>query len=80
VGALVLRGLLATSQEWATSDPVWWRNTLGLGIFLVVKDGLKLLHLWLAKRELEERHIKNKSFAGIDLTGLELVERHRPEA
>jgi hypothetical protein len=56
VGALVLRGLLATSQEWATSDPVWyvsfsvvylslsmfflplcrWRNTLGLGIFLVV--------------------------------------------
>ncbi|KAN0118790.1 hypothetical protein V8E52_004901 [Russula decolorans] len=67
-------------QEWATSDPVWWRNTLGLGIFLVVKDGLKLLHLWLAKRELEERHIKNKSFAGIDLTGLELVERHRPEA
>jgi hypothetical protein len=45
-----------------------------------VKDGLKLLHLWLAKRELEERHIKNKSFAGIDLAGLELVERHRPEA
>ena len=54
LGALVLRGLLATSQEWATSDPVWyvlylslsichvflplhrWRNTLGLGIFLVV--------------------------------------------
>ncbi|KAF8496207.1 hypothetical protein F5888DRAFT_1794746 [Russula emetica] len=80
LGAFVLRGLLGTSQEWATSDPVWWRNTLGLGIFLVVKDGLKLLHLWLAKRELEERHIKNKSFAGIDLTGLELVERHRPEA
>jgi hypothetical protein len=24
VGALVLRGLLATSQEWATSDPVWY--------------------------------------------------------
>lgn len=75
-----LFGLLSTSQEWATSDPVWWRNTLGLGIFLVVKDGLKLLHLWLAKRELEERHIKNKSFAGIDMTGLELVERHRPKA
>jgi hypothetical protein len=24
LGALVLRGLLATSQEWATSDPVWY--------------------------------------------------------
>jgi hypothetical protein len=65
LGTFVLRGLLATSQEWATSDPVWyafsfffffflpfpwcisaylsirfylyrWRNTLGLGIFLVV--------------------------------------------
>jgi len=36
--------------------------------------------LWLAKRELEERHIKNKSFAGIDLTGLDLIEREKPEA
>jgi len=52
----------------------------GLGIFIVVKDGLKIYHLWLAKRELEERHIKNKSFAGIDMTGLDLVERERPEA
>lgn len=61
LGAALLRGLLSTSQEWSTSDPVWyvsffrgvhpsiftyhvlftplytrWRNTLGLGIFLVV--------------------------------------------
>jgi hypothetical protein len=40
-----------------------------------MKDGLKILHLWLAKRELEERHIKNRSSAGIDLTGLDLIER-----
>jgi hypothetical protein len=45
-----------------------------------VKDGLKLFHLWLAKRELEERHIKNKSFAGIDVTELDLVERPNPLA
>jgi hypothetical protein len=56
LGSLFLRGFLATSQEWASSDPIWyvssfsvvcisayihvftprWRNTLGLGIFLVV--------------------------------------------
>lgn len=45
--------------------------------FLKVKDGLKILHLWLAKREIEERHIKNKSFAGIDLTELDLIERNK---
>jgi len=76
-GTAVLRGFLATSHEWATSDPVWWRNALGLGMFIMMKDGLKMLHLWLAKRELADRHIKNKSFAGIDLTELDLVERHR---
>jgi hypothetical protein len=31
--------------------------------------------LRLAKRELEERHIKNKSFAGVDLSELDLIER-----
>jgi hypothetical protein len=41
-----------------------------------VKDGLKILHLRLAKRELEERHIKNKTFSGVDLAGLDLVEQH----
>lgn len=46
-------------------------------LFLKVKDGLKILHLKLAKRELEERHIKNKSFVGVDLAGLDLVERNK---
>jgi len=31
--------------------------------------------LRLAKKELEERHIKNKSFSGVDLTGLDLIEQ-----
>ena len=124
-GTAVLRGVLATSQEWATSDPVWYvivaccgltfhlacfffYTCIGGGMlsdlvsslwsvtfyffsqtsrteafffsfffFLKVKDGLKILHLWLAKREIEERHIKNKSFAGIDLTELDLIERNK---
>ncbi|KAH8978886.1 hypothetical protein EDB86DRAFT_3089896 [Lactarius hatsudake] len=64
LGGKVLSGLfLTTSQEWAMSDPVWWRNVLGLAVFLVVKDGLKILHLRLAKKELENRRIKSKSFS-----------------
>ncbi|KAI9432728.1 hypothetical protein H4582DRAFT_1992420 [Lactarius indigo] len=76
LGGKVLSGLfLTTSQEWAMSDPVWWRNVLGLAVFLVVKDGLKILHLRLAKKELENRRIKNKSFSGVDLAELDLIDR-----
>jgi len=41
-----------------------------------VKAGFKIFYFLLAKKELEERHIKNKSFSGVDLAGLDLVERH----
>lgn len=76
LGGKVLSGLfLTTSQEWAMSDPVWWRNVLGLAVFLVVKDGLKILHLRLAKKELENRRIKSKSFSGVDLAELDLIDR-----
>lgn len=52
-----------------------WRNTLGFGIFVVAKDALNLLRLWLVKRERETRRIKNRDFAGVDITGLDLIER-----
>jgi hypothetical protein len=75
LGGKVLSGLfLTTSQEWAMSDPVWWRNILGLAVFLVVKDGLKILHLRLAKKEMENRRIKSKSFSGVDLAELDLID------
>ncbi|TFY75349.1 hypothetical protein EWM64_g8663 [Hericium alpestre] len=61
------------SRLWLESDPVWWRNLLGLGVFIVAKDCVKLLHLWLAKQELESRHVKNRSFAGVDVSGLDLI-------
>jgi hypothetical protein len=38
------------------------------------KDCLHLLHLWLAKRELQSRHVKNKSFEGVDVRELDLIE------
>ncbi|KAI0052404.1 hypothetical protein FA95DRAFT_1592683 [Auriscalpium vulgare] len=70
-----LRLFLSGSNVWQESDPVWWRNTLGLGIFLVAKDVVKLAHLWLAKRELESRSVKNRSFEGVDLRELDLITR-----
>ncbi|KAG2357741.1 hypothetical protein BDR07DRAFT_1452965 [Suillus spraguei] len=59
---------------WAECDPVWWRNSLGLGLFTVAKDCLHLLHLWLAKRELQSRRVKNKSFEGVDVRELDLID------
>ncbi|KAJ4480929.1 hypothetical protein J3R30DRAFT_2380835 [Lentinula aciculospora] len=71
----VLRALWGGSRAWAEFDPIWWRNTLGFGLFVVAKDALNLLHLWLVKRERESRRIKNRDFAGVDITGLDLIER-----
>lgn len=38
-----------------------------------MKDFLGLLHLYLAKRELQTRKVKSKSFAGIDVKELDLI-------
>ncbi|ESK90871.1 ring finger domain protein [Moniliophthora roreri MCA 2997] len=56
-------------------DPVWIRNTIGLGIWVVGRDCLHLFHLWLAKKELASRRLKNRDFAGIDTTQLDLLPR-----
>lgn len=37
------------------------------------KDCIQLLHLWLAKRELETRKVKNRDFEGIDIKELDLI-------
>jgi len=71
---LVLSVAWRGTRTWAECDPVWWRNSLGLGIFVVAKDCLHLLHLWYAKRELETRRVKNKSFQGVDMRELDLID------
>jgi len=71
---LVFTVALRGTRTWAECDPVWWRNSLGLGIFVVAKDCIQLLHLWYAKRELATRRVKNKSFDDIDIRELDLVE------
>ena len=37
------------------------------------KDCLQLLHLWLTKRELETRRVKNRDFSGVDVNELDLI-------
>ncbi|KAG7088761.1 hypothetical protein E1B28_012727 [Marasmius oreades] len=72
---LVLRALWGGGRAWAEFDPVWWRNTIGFGIFVVAKDVIHLLHLYLVKKEFESRRVKNRDFRGVDVSGLDLLHR-----
>ncbi|KAE9403069.1 hypothetical protein BT96DRAFT_917692 [Gymnopus androsaceus JB14] len=54
-------------------DPVWIRNSVGLGVFVVLKDCVHLFHLWLTKRELNGRKLKNRDFSGVDPKELDLI-------
>ncbi|KIJ64263.1 hypothetical protein HYDPIDRAFT_28699 [Hydnomerulius pinastri MD-312] len=74
VGVMGLSAVWRGSYMWAECDPVWWRNSLGLGLFSVAKDCLHLLHLYLTKRELESRRVKNRSFEGVDVRELDLID------
>lgn len=74
---LMFKTLWQGSRVWTESDPVWWRNLLGLGIFVVAKDAIKLLHLWYAKQEVESRRVKNRSFEGVDIKNLDLINPSR---
>ncbi|KDQ55926.1 hypothetical protein JAAARDRAFT_59382 [Jaapia argillacea MUCL 33604] len=71
---LALGVFLGGTRTWAECDPAWWRNSIGLGIFVFAKDCLQLFHLWLTKRELESRRVKNKSFEGVEVSSLDLIE------
>ncbi|KAF9784660.1 hypothetical protein BJ322DRAFT_1124980 [Thelephora terrestris] len=65
--------MIGGTRTWTEADPVWWRNSVGLGVFIVVKDCVSLLHLYLTKREIQTRRVKNKSFKGIDVRELDLI-------
>ncbi|KAJ6463500.1 hypothetical protein C8R45DRAFT_521685 [Mycena sanguinolenta] len=69
----VLRAVWGDIRKLDECDPVWWRNSLGLGIFVVAKDFLQLLHLWLSKRELATRRVKSRDFSGVDPRELDLL-------
>ncbi|OJT05014.1 hypothetical protein TRAPUB_4196 [Trametes pubescens] len=65
--------LCGGTPTWNAHDPVWWRNAVGLGIFVFTKDCIELLHLYLKKRELESRRVKSRDFAGVDIKELDLI-------
>ncbi|KAL1745309.1 hypothetical protein HDZ31DRAFT_36705 [Schizophyllum fasciatum] len=70
----VLAYLVRGAWSWSEADPVWWRNAIGFGIFVVAKDCLELLHLYLTKRELETRTVMDRDFSGIDPKELDLIQ------
>ncbi|KAJ7267661.1 hypothetical protein B0H12DRAFT_1098255 [Mycena haematopus] len=76
VGGLLLGG----SWVWAAVDPVWWRNSLGFGIFVLAKDCFELYRLWLQKKEVQSRTIKSRDFTGVDIAELDLVAPERFQA
>jgi hypothetical protein len=44
-----------------------------LFIFWQVKDAIHILHLWLKKRELESRRVRDRDFSGVDIRELDLL-------
>ncbi|KAI0326290.1 hypothetical protein GY45DRAFT_1310686 [Cubamyces sp. BRFM 1775] len=83
IGRTVAAGfniLCGGTPTWNALDPVWWRNAVGLGIFVFTKDCIRLLHLWLTKRELQSRRVKNRPFTGVDIQELDLIPRPDTQA
>ncbi|KAJ7222374.1 hypothetical protein GGX14DRAFT_514072 [Mycena pura] len=72
----VLRAVWGDVRKFDECDPVWWRNSVGFGLFVVAKDFLQLLHLWLSQRELTTRRVKNRDFSGVDPRELDLLPSH----
>ncbi|EMD39775.1 hypothetical protein CERSUDRAFT_112048 [Gelatoporia subvermispora B] len=73
-----LKLIACGTRAWAESDPVWWRNMWGMGIFCIFKDGIELLHLYLKKRELESQEVADRPFDGVDINELDLIKRPHP--
>ncbi|TFK48278.1 hypothetical protein OE88DRAFT_1684957 [Heliocybe sulcata] len=73
VSRAALRVFFHGTKQWSEMDPVWFRNTIGLGLFVVAKDCVELFYAWLCKKELESRHVKTRPFRGIDARELDLI-------
>ncbi|KAF8654744.1 hypothetical protein AX16_003399 [Volvariella volvacea WC 439] len=75
IGIAIKRTLLTVyggTRTWIEADPVWWRNAIGLGLFVVAKDVLTLWYRYLSKKEQTTRHLANRNFEGIDIKELDL--------
>ncbi|KAG8908961.1 hypothetical protein FRB99_000064 [Tulasnella sp. 403] len=54
-------------------DPIWWRNTVGIALFTVLKDATVLWHRYLRLEEKRSREIVSKPFVNVDLEELDLA-------
>ncbi|KAN0065361.1 hypothetical protein ACQY0O_001197 [Thecaphora frezii] len=55
-------------------DPVWFRNAVGAGIYIVAKDALKLLHVYLKLRQRGKTRVADLPFRPGLVESLELRE------
>ncbi|CAK5271185.1 unnamed protein product [Mycena citricolor] len=69
----VSRAVWGDMRKLDECDPVWWRNSIGFGIFIMTKDLLQLLHVWLSKREVASRRVKSWDFSAVDPRELDLI-------
>ncbi|WFD04918.1 hypothetical protein MVES1_000243 [Malassezia vespertilionis] len=57
-------------------DPIWFRNAIGGGLYIVIKDALVLLYRYLRKQRRGQLHIKDLPFS--DGVARELMQNAEP--
>ncbi|KAG8976124.1 hypothetical protein FRB90_009305 [Tulasnella sp. 427] len=73
LASMVKIGLGVRRKTYADFDPVWWRNAIGLSLFIVVRDGISLWRKYLTINNDKKRVIANKPFVNMDYDELDLI-------
>jgi len=60
-------------KTYADYDPVWWRNTIGLSLFIVARDAISLWRRYLRVQEKQSRKVLTKPFTKVDYDELDLI-------
>lgn len=66
-------GLGVRRKAYADFDPVWWRNAIGLSLFIVARDAISLWRKYLTVNNDKRRIIANKPFVNVDYDELDLI-------
>ncbi|KIO19015.1 hypothetical protein M407DRAFT_246324 [Tulasnella calospora MUT 4182] len=66
-------GLGVRRKTYADFDPVWWRNAIGLSLFIVARDAFSLWRKYLTVNNDKRRLIANKPFVNVDYDELDLI-------
>ncbi|KDQ16911.1 hypothetical protein BOTBODRAFT_30290 [Botryobasidium botryosum FD-172 SS1] len=73
---LGVRSAGSVQKSWEDMDPVWWRNFIGISLWVVSRDAVELTRVYLEMRdrELTDVSVMSRSFDGVDSDDLELVD------